>query len=559
MHKNIVYLGIAMVIGIGVGYFIFGRTISSTSETTHEHNAQSHDMMWTCSMHPQIKQSEAGDCPICGMDLIQMSSESQGLSPDEIRMTKNAIALANIETVVVEKNATMDSSNIVLSGMIKANENNIAVQVTHFSGRIEKLVTKVSGETIRKGQILATIYSPELVAAQQELLTAARLKKSQPALYKAVRNKLKLRKLSDNQIHDIESSGKIQEKFPVRAEISGLVSEIMIQEGDHINRGQVLFKVENLNTVWASFEAYENQIASLKKGQSVNIKTNAYPDKQLEAKISFIDPVLKAATRTVEVRTELSNTEGLFKPGMFIEGAVVIKGEVLNDKIIIPKSSILWTGKRSLVYIRKDKKSPVFAAREITLGNDRGDYYEILQGLDVGEEIVTRGTFTVDAAAQLQGKKSMMNTVKEDTFSENFQKSFGRIINTYIELKDGLVDAKVSVASDKAAQMLTLLNQFMSDHQEFNANQHVINFQKALKLFVKEEDVQKQRDHFILLSENLITIIDNFQLLDKTYYVQKCPMANSNKGAVLLSNEKQIRNPYFGDAMLTCGSVINVL
>lgn len=557
MGKKIIYLGIAIAVGICIGYFIFG--IPSSFEIGHEHDVQSSDMMWTCSMHPQIKQHQPGDCPICGMDLTQVNSGSQEVSADEIRMTKNAMALANIETTIVDNEAA-HIGNIKLSGKIKSNENNIAVQVTHFSGRIERLFTKTSGELVKKGQVLAIIYSPELVAAQQELLTTLTLKKSQPELYKAIRNKLKLRKLSDDQIDNIESSGKIQEKFPIRSEVSGVISENMIGEGDHIKRGQVLFKVVNLSSVWASFDAYENQLASLQVGQHIKIKTNAYPDKEFDAKIDFINPIFNTAKRTVEIRTVLGNRESLLKPGMFVEGAIVAPKDGAKTNVVsIPKSAVLWTGKRSLVYLKKDRTIPVFEAQEVILGNEIGDYYEIVKGLQLGDEVVIKGAFTVDAAAQLQGKKSMMNTVNEDPFSESFQKKFEDIVNLYIRLKDGLVASNPSVAASKADQMLSLLDQVIADHIELGENQNIANLQKALNQMIKEESIQQQRDYFIRLSENLIAIIDGFQLLNKTYYVQKCPMANSNKGAVWLSNEEQIRNPYFGESMLTCGSVIDVL
>src|SRR5690606_32461962 len=178
------------------------------------------NQMWTCSMHPQIMQPESGDCPICGMDLIPADGGSDGLLADQFKLTENAMALANIQTTIVGK-GNVEGNTIKLSGKIAENEEANAVQVSYFSGRIERLNVNFTGETIRKGQLLATIYSPELYAAQQELITAASLKDSQPTLYKAVRNKLKLWKLSENQINLIETSGKVLENFPVYATVSG--------------------------------------------------------------------------------------------------------------------------------------------------------------------------------------------------------------------------------------------------------------------------------------------------------------------------------------------------
>ncbi len=166
------------------------KDLSDMSDT-HDHSGESENQMWTCSMHPQIMQPEPGDCPICGMDLIPAESGADGLAMNEIKMSENAMALANIQTSVVGK-GQIGSNSLKLSGKIKANEESNAVQVTYFGGRIEKLYVNSTGERVRAGQRLATIYSPDLVAAQQELLTASSLKESQAELYKAVRNKLKL-------------------------------------------------------------------------------------------------------------------------------------------------------------------------------------------------------------------------------------------------------------------------------------------------------------------------------------------------------------------------------
>ena len=189
MKKYIIYIGI-LAVGLLLGWLLFSN--SSNSEIEHDHNGVAEaNQMWTCSMHPQIMQSEPGDCPICGMDLIPAENGADGLLVDQFKLTENAMALANVQTSVVGR-GKVDNNAIRLSGKIVENEESNAVQVSYFSGRIERLYVSFTGEEIRKGQLLATIYSPELYAAQQELITAASLKESQPTLYKAVRNKLKL-------------------------------------------------------------------------------------------------------------------------------------------------------------------------------------------------------------------------------------------------------------------------------------------------------------------------------------------------------------------------------
>ncbi len=183
MKKYIIYIGI-LAVGLLLGWMLFGG--SSNNEIEHNHNVVTEtNQMWTCSMHPQIMQPESGDCPICGMDLIPAESSSEGLLADQFRLTENAMALANIQTSIVDNSKTEDNV-FKLSGKIAENEEMNNVQVSHFSGRIEQLRVATTGEEIKAGQLLATIYSPELFAAQQELITTASLKSTQPDLYQAV-------------------------------------------------------------------------------------------------------------------------------------------------------------------------------------------------------------------------------------------------------------------------------------------------------------------------------------------------------------------------------------
>lgn len=585
MKKGIIYIGIAAVIGLLAGYFIFGSSTSQKMEaTTHDHTMESESQMWTCSMHPQIMQPEPGDCPICGMDLIPAETGADGLAAEQFAMTDNALALANIQTTVIGS-ATMDNDNtITLSGKIAINEEAIAVQASYFDGRIERLNVNYEGQEVRKGQLLASIYAPELVAAQQELLTAASLKASQPQLYTAVRNKLKLWKLSENQIDGIESSGKVTEYFPVYATVSGTVSEVMSAEGDYVKKGQPIVKVSNLNTVWAEFDAYESQLSLFSKGQNVRITTNAYPNKTFDGKISFIDPILNNATRTVTVRATLQNNDAIFKPGMFVTGT--IEGDKIGEsemKVLIPSSAVMWTGERSLVYVRVNSDEPVFEMREVILGKRIGEKIEVTSGLEAGEEIVTNGTFTVDAAAQLKGKKSMMNQsggrtmtgheghvgmresqVSDNTgmmmkmeISENAQKAFKESVSTYLKMKDAFVDGEAKTVSAFAKATSKSLKAIDTDGMEKMVKSHLAKSIEMLDAIERNEKLENQRAHFVILNKNMVAIAMNLKGMDSTLYVQQCPMANNNKGAVWLSTEEEIRNPYFGDAMLTCGSVID--
>ncbi|WP_339662238.1 efflux RND transporter periplasmic adaptor subunit [Croceibacter atlanticus] len=578
MNKNILYIAIAVIIGLGAGWLIFGNGSSDTMANKdisdmsdqHDHSGESADQMWTCSMHPQIMQPEAGDCPICGMDLIPAEAGAEGLAANEIKMTENAMALANIQTTIVGNAETSDDDGMIsLSGKIAANEENNTVQSSYFKGRIERLNVNYEGQQVNRGQLLATIYAPDLVAAQQELITAASLKASQPALYKAVRNKLKNWKLSDTQINAIEESGTVRENFPIYATVSGTVSEVMAAQGDYVNQGEPIVKLSNLNSVWAEFDAYENQIAQFNVGQKINITTNAYPNKEFEGTISFIDPILNNTTRTVTVRATLQNRDDLFKPGMFVTGKVKGATQTMENTLSVPASAVLWTGERSLVYVKTNPNEPVFEMREVTLGNRSGDNYQVSAGLNNGDEIVTNGTFTVDAAAQLQGKKSMMNQQMmqdesammgdmEMSFDEGFSSDFNEALPSYLKMKDALVESDAGQVSNFAKATSKKLKKISTSDLGKMEKQHLTKSIEMLDAIATNENLENQRAHFVILNENIVPIAMNIEN-STNYYVQKCPMANNNKGAVWLSTEEEIRNPYYGDAMLTCGSVIDSL
>lgn len=585
MKKYLIYIGV-LVVGLLLGWLLFGSTTNNELEHNHNEIAES-NQMWTCSMHPQIMKPEAGDCPICGMDLIPAENSSDGLMADQFKLTENALALANIQTSIVGNGST-ENNAIKLSGKIVENEEANAVQVSYFSGRIEQLNVSFTGEEIRKGQLLATIYSPELYAAQQELITASSLKESQPALYKAVRNKLKLWKLSETQINQIEETGKVKENVPVYATVSGTVSEKLVEEGDYIKQGQPLLKIANLNTVWANFDVYENQIDLFEKGQEILITANAYMNKEFKAKVDFIDPVLDTRTRTVKLRAVLNNKEAVFKPGMFVEGKIIGVSSNKEQVLTIPASAILWTGERSVVYIKANPNEPVFEMQEVVLGNQLGDSYEVLGGLNNGSEIVTNGTFTVDAAAQLQGKKSMMNKEGGKTMtgheghigvesnasansesdskmnervkvSTNFQNQLKKVYNDYIELKDELVKDDSNDVMKESKKLLDNLSKVdMKLLTDNDTHLKWMNLEKEIKAAAISisniSDIKRQRNHFKHLSSNLISAVQLFGVNEKVF-VEFCPMADNDNGAYWLSKEEKIFNPYFGEAMLSCGNV----
>ena len=407
--------GLILLTGLFLGWLIFSgnnqkQSSSQTAiEEAHDHGAE--PTIWTCSMHPQIRMEEPGDCPLCGMDLIPLQTTGGGdasIDPNAIQMSVEAVALANVQTTVVSRQNPV--KEVQLYGTIQVDERLSQSQTSHVSGRIEKLFVTFTGESVRRGQPIATIYSPELLNAQQELIEATKMKDLQPALLQAVREKLRLWKLTDEQIARIEQSGEVSPLINVTATTSGVVMAKKVNQGDYVNTGTVLFDVANLSQVWAIFDAYESDLPFLKVGDRLEYTLQSLPGKTFTGRISFINPILDPATRTAKVRVETANPGMELKPEMYANALIDAPLKQYNNEVVIPKSAILWTGKRSIVYVKQpDTETPAFLLREIELGPSLGDAYVVLSGIHDGDEIVTNGTFTIDASAQLAGKRSMMN------------------------------------------------------------------------------------------------------------------------------------------------------
>ncbi len=406
MKKQIIIVIVALLGGILLGWIMF-HTSPANDDTIAENTETAAENTWTCAMHPQIRMHEPGKCPICAMDLILVARGGATADPESISMTKEAAQLANVRTTLVSRENPV--RELRLYGKAQADERLLQSQVSYFPGRIEKLYVNFTGEMVRKGQPLALVYSPDLVTAQQELIETAKTKTTQPALYAATTEKLLQWKLTSQQITSIENTGKIQSGMEIFSTASGIVTARLVNNGDYINQGTVLFEVSDLSRVWILFDAYESDLPFLSKGDKIDFTFQALPGTNMSGTVSFIDPVIDPVTRVAKVRVEVKNTSGKIKPEMFATGTVKSRLEEYSDMLVIPRSSVLWTGKRSLVYVRQKGAEPVFKIREIGLGPLVGNSYVVTDGLLEGEEIVTEGTFSVDAAAQLEGKPSMMN------------------------------------------------------------------------------------------------------------------------------------------------------
>ena len=575
-----------MVIGtlmLGAGIFmgwLFFSSADSTQAKVEEHNHQESEI-WTCSMHPSIRQSEPGKCPICGMDLIPLES-GDSEDPMEIKMSATAIKLANIQTTIIETGNA--EKEIRLNGKVQPDERRISSQSAHIPGRIEQLLVNFTGEQIQRGSILAYVYSPELVTAQQELFETNKIKDTQPALFKAAREKLKNWKLNDKQIDAILNEGKPSERFPIVSDVSGYVLKRNVSVGDYVTRGMSIFDVVDLSSVWVQFDVYESDMPWIKKGNAIDFTIQSLPGEKFSAKIAFIDPVLNPQTRVASARVEIPNQAQKLKPEMFALG--IVKSKLTNTTdIILPKSAVMWTGERSIVYIKKTSKTEIsFRMLEVVLGPSLGESYVIKSGLEAGMEVVTNGTFTIDAAAQLAGKPSMMSpeggsgstghqhddgsgeTSKQEVgeatgeVNEKFRKQLLNLLDPYLKFKDALVATDAKAAAHDASVFSTSLKKVDMTLLDNSAHENWMplynEMKQAIESALATNNVEVQRKSFSVISNSYFLAINKFSISGLNSYYQYCPMAFSNKGGYWISKDKEIRNPYFGTKMMRCGETI---
>ncbi|MEX2380688.1 MAG: efflux RND transporter periplasmic adaptor subunit, partial [Vicingaceae bacterium] len=559
-----VLFGIAFILGAVAVWFL---KPDNQKISTSENQSISTSEIWTCSMHPQVRKKEAGDCPICGMELIPLESEESNLDPEAISMSPTAMQLAQVQTMFVKKGSL--EKNIRLNGKVQADERLQYTQSSHIPGRIEKLTVNFVGEFVSQGQVIAYVYSPDLVTAQEELFEAKKVQDTHPELLRSSKEKLKNWKLTDSQIEKILSSNQAIERFPILANVSGFVTQKLVKLGDYVKQGGPLYEITDLSKVWLLFDIYESDMEWIEKGDSVFYSIKSIPGETFRGEISYIDPVIDSKNRVAQARVEVKNSKLKLKPEMFASATVKSDLSSSKDQIVVPKTAVMWTGKRSLVYVmEKSPQTIAFKMREVRLGAELGERYVIESGLHEGEEIAVKGTFSIDAAAQLAGKPSMMNpeggqkvsghdhrkgmvyehedpslSKEKIAVSEAAQKALASLYQSYFELKDALVADDIVGAKNAATQMGEGLDEVNMDEFKGEAHTKWMDISKDLKFLIEQaekgEDIEKVRANFFTISKRLINVAELFDPMGDTIYVLHCPMANSNKGADWLSLEKE--------------------
>lgn len=457
---------IGAIILFGGGWLIGRLGISAARHDTSSDVAlrpkADEAIVWTCSMHLQIRSRAPGDCPVCGMMLIPAATN--------FRLSAEARELAQVEVVPVERRWV--ARQVRLVGSIEYDETQLRTITARVGGRLDRLYVDYTGISVNEGDHMVWMYSPEILAAEAELIESAKAVKAMKgiplqltqrnaeATLAATRDKLRLWGLTPEQIAEIEARGEPSDHIQINAPIGGVVIQKNAEEGMYVETGTPIYRIADLSKVWLKIDAYESDLPWLRYGQEVRFTTESLPGETIIGRISFIDPVLTVKTRTVKIRVNVSNDDGKLKPGMFVR-AVVESGlaaggrtldanlagkwvspmhpEIVRDEpgpcpvcgmalvkaedlgfvspdsspdlapLVIPTTAALRTGRRAIVYVQNPDDPSRYEGREVVLGARAGDFFLVQSGVEEGELVVTNGNFKIDSAQQILTKSSMMN------------------------------------------------------------------------------------------------------------------------------------------------------
>ena len=588
--KQLIIAVLILLVGIAAGLY-FSPNTSEPASTDVPVAESAAPTVWTCSMHPQIQAPEPGDCPICGMDLIPLLNDSGADDgPRTLSMSESSRALAEIQTTLVLQD--YPEAQVRLVGKLDYDETLEKSLTARFAARIDELFVNFTGIRVKAGEHLAKVYSPDLLSAQRELLTSYRAN-PESSITRAAKEKLRLWDLLPEQIDAIIQSGEAKDHFVLKAPIGGVVVMKNVKEGDYVKTGAVLFRIVDLSELWAYLDAYESDLAWLRFGQDVSFSVAAMPGESFHGKIAFIDPEVNRKTRTVPIRVNVPNPDGLLKPGMFVravvasrlaengkvyapefagkwispmhpeiikdgpgqcdvcgmdlvpaEELVYVNNEAGSAPLIVPTSAVLRTGKRAVVYVENpDAERPTYEGREIVLGPRAGDVFLVSSGLETGERVVTNGAFKIDSALQIKAKPSMMS-VQAD-------KDVSMVADASVELVAPYLQLQRALAADDLPGSKVALKAMMA------ITGHTGEMAKLFHIMMVADSLDGiRRPYFETLSNAMITAVkENSNAFGDTLYRMHCSMVYDDRGADWLQDDEELMNPYYGSAMLHCGAL----
>lgn len=398
--KRAILFSVAAAFLAAAGYFVGShRAHTGMSEAAPAAaKGERKPLYWHDPMYPQQKFDKPGKSPFMDMQLVPVYGDEKPGADSGVTVSSRAQQNLGVRTVLAELVEFREGMSAV--GTVQADERRIARAEVRTTGWVEKLHVRAVNDPVRAGQVLAEIYSPDLLAAQEEYLLAqrmARVNADDEPLQRASRRRLELLGLADADIRKLEQSGVASRRASLVAPISGIVSELSVREGAMVQAGAPAFTLTDLSSVWVVVEVPEAQGALLRPGLRAEVGIQTMPGKIFPGQLDFIYPELNSQTRTLKARITLRNPRLELKPGMFVNVSLV---SAARKVLAVPTEAVIQTGTRSVVVVMDGER---FRAATVKAGTEMGGRTEILEGLKPGERVVASGQFLIDSEASLKG------------------------------------------------------------------------------------------------------------------------------------------------------------
>ena len=374
---------------------------------------------YTCPMHPQISREQPGKCSICGMDLVQASKAAPTAQPPagtataalEVMLSAQQMQLANIRVAALG-GASHAAGSTVLTGTITADANQTRTVSSRVAGRVERLFVRQTGEPIRAGAPLASIYSEQLQALQQEYLLSLAQQRAVGTsgnqygrLVASARQRLRLLGMTEGQLRTLATTGRPTSSLTFYSPQAGLVQAVGVTEGQYVGEGSLLVSLTNLSSVWVEAQLYPEEVAGIEMGQSVQVQVAGLPD-AYAGRVVFLSPELQANTKVTLLRVQLANPSGRLQPGM--QANVRLTNRSTTAQILtLPQDAVLRDSRGSYVWQQVDAAGR-FRRLKVTTGAETDETVAITGGLDAGAQVVVSGAYLLESEYALyQGTDPM--------------------------------------------------------------------------------------------------------------------------------------------------------
>ncbi|HEY0967546.1 MAG TPA: efflux RND transporter periplasmic adaptor subunit [Opitutaceae bacterium] len=556
--SSLVPLVLTAVIAGGVGYFAATRIQSGTTAATASAGGERKIKFYQSPMHPWITSDRPGKCTICGMDLVPVYEGEAGFSTDGsvVALTPASASVIGVQTAEVR--SAQLGRTLRVTGVLDDDETKHRVIVARAPGRIEQLHVNQVGAEVAAGEPLATIYSPEVLSAQRTYIERI---KAGPSGFSAseqatARERLLILGLTEDVVKRIESTLKPENSVTLYAPFAGTIVERKAYPGQYVETDSPLFEMGDLSTLWFIFDAYEADLAWLRVGQTVEVSTPSRPGETFTAPIAFIDPNLNETTRTARVRVVLDNADRKLLHRQTATGRVQIASD---ETLVVPRSAVLHTRAQPVVYV--DKGGGAYEPRTVKAGRAGDGDIEIIDGLRAGEKVVTQGALLLDGQAQLAHAAGPATDAAGGQMSEVRGQTSVSGTATPVDAKAltplaiALAEASAALAADDLAGYQKALPAMSAAVHQTGAI-HATLMPLAEKL-VAGPDIKTARRAFEPFATAVADAAKAAGLhTSGVVRIFQCPMTPVLGTGRWLQTTADLRNPFFGAAMLTCGEEI---